>query len=260
MAKDATLMAHSSVRKLLKRIGLEEKEIEVYLALLAMKIGRATDIAKTAKQSRSHTYIILRDLKKKGLVSEIERGKIIHFVAEPPERLLSYLKNREQELEGLQTLVEGALPFLSSLTPPLTGQPRVTVMHGLEGIKHVYRDVLTRPFVSFFNPQIDWEAFGGNIVHMLFGKDAILRGKDLLVNNDAAKIYLQEVPPHEEYEVRLLPKGVDFDVDVIIFEHEVSIFTFSDEATVIRIENPALADAMRTWHGVMWEMSKEVCT
>ena len=251
---------HAAVRPLLKRIGLDDREADVYLALLSMKIARAAAVAKAAKQSRSNTYLILRDLKSKGLVSEIERGKIIHFVAEPPERLLSYLKNREQESRELQTLVEGALPFLSSLTSPLAGQPRVTVLHGLEGIKHVYRDVLTRPFVSFFNPQIDWEAFGGNIVVQLFGAGAKLRGKDLLVNNEASLEYIREVPPHEEYEIRLLPKGVNFDSDVIIFENEISLFTFSDEATVIRIENPALADTFRTWHTMLWEMSEAVCS
>lgn len=184
---------------------------------------------------------------------------MIHFVAESPERLLSYLKNREQEAHDLQELVEGALPILTSLTKPLTGKPRVTVLYGLEGIRQVYRDILTRPFVSFFNPQIDFDAFGGNIVLQLFGKNAILRGKDLLVNNAAAQRYIREVPPHEEYEIRLLPKSIDFLADIIIFESEVSIFTFSDEATVIRIENPPLAEAFRAWHTALWALSRPVC-
>jgi len=251
-------LTNRAVRPLLQRIGLNDREIDVYLALLAIKMGRATQIAKAAHQSRSHTYLILRSLTEKGLVSEVERGRIIHFVAEAPERLLSYLQNREQEIQGLASLVQGMVPYLASLTPRMIGEPRVTVAHGLEGIKQVYRDILTRPFVSFFNPKVDWDAFGGNIVIQLFGEGAKLRGKDLLVNNDAARAYIADVPPHKEYQIRLLPKGITFDADVIIFMNEISMFTFSEEPTIIRIENPLLADAFRAWHSALWGISEEV--
>jgi len=248
---------NKAIRPLLKRIGLDEREIEVYLALLSMKTARAAQIAKASKQSRSHTYLILEDLKEKGLVSEIERGSVMHFVAEPPERLLSYLKNREQELRSLESLVEGAVPFLSSLTPKLVGQPRVTVLHGLEGIKHVYRDVFTQKFVAFFNPKVDLDAFGGNITTILLGENPQLHGKDLLVDNEAARKHIAEVPQSPEYEIRLLPKHITFEADIIIFENEIVLFTFADEPTIIRIENPQLADAFRALHKVFWEMSKK---
>lgn len=55
-----------ALRPLLKKIGLNERETEVYLALLPMKIARASVIAKAAQQSRSHTYIVLRTLQEKG--------------------------------------------------------------------------------------------------------------------------------------------------------------------------------------------------
>ena len=244
-----------AVRNLLMRIGLDDREADVYLALLSMKMAKATDIATAAKQSRSHTYLILRDLAQKGLVSEVEEGKIIHFIAESPERLLSYLKNREQELETLEKLVEGAIPFLSSLTHPLAGKPRVTVLHGLDGVRHVYRDVLTREYRSFYNPEANWEVFGGNIVTKLFGKNVKLRGKDLLVNNDMANAYIDDMKKMDGYEIRILPKGVDFSSDIIVFEDSIALFTFADEPTVVNIENVQLADSFRAWHKMMWEMS-----
>ena len=248
-------LAKPAIRNLLMRIGLDDREADVYLALLSMKTGRATDIAKAAKQSRSHTYLILRDLAEKGLVSEIEVEKIIHFVAEPPQRLLSYLKNREQELQSLESLVEGAMPFLSSLTHPLAGKPRVTVLHGLDGVRHVYRDVLTREYRAFYNPQSNWDVFDGNIITKLFGKNVKLRGKDLLVNNDMAKVYIDEMKNKDGYEIRVLPKGVEFDSDVIVFNDSIALFTFADEPTVVNIENVQLADSFRAWHKMMWEMS-----
>src|SRR3989344_3066305 len=211
---------HSAIRPLLKRIGLTDRECDVYLTLLPLKIARASTVAKLAKQSRSHTYLILRELEERGLVAEVERGKVLHFVAESPDRLLGYVKNKAQELRDLEPIIAGALPMLSSLTQPLPGAPRVTILKGTEGVKQVYRDVLTRTFVSLFNPQVHEDHFGGNVVHILFGKNAKIRGKDLLVRNKAAENYIRDVPPHEEYEVRLLPPGIVFDADVIIFENE----------------------------------------
>src|SRR3989338_3870492 len=207
---------HSAIRPLLKRIGLTDRECDVYLTLLPLKIARASTVAKLAKQSRSHTYLILRELEERGLVAEVERGKVLHFVAESPDRLLGYVKNKAQELRDLE------------------------------------------PIISLFNPQIHEDHLGGNILHILFGKNAKLQGKDLLVNNEAAKRYCREVPPHENYEIRLLPKGITFDTDVIVFEDEITIFTFADEPTTIRIENRALADAFRSWQTVLWNMSTPV--
>ena len=187
----------TSLRALLARLGLDDREIEVYLILLSMKVAKASAISRAAKQSRSHTYLILRALEEKGLVAEIERGKILHFVAEPPERLLSYLKDREQEYHDLQPLVEGAMPLLQSLTSAYVGSPRVTMLKGIDGVKQTYRDLLRHEFMGIYNPQASYDVFGGNVVTMLFGKGVKLRGKDLLVNNNDAHKYLLEVPQNK---------------------------------------------------------------
>jgi predicted transcriptional regulator len=248
---------HKSIRPLLKRVGLDEKQSEIYLALLSLKTAAASDIAKLAKQSRSHTYIILRDLEKKGLVSEIQQNGMLQFIAEPPERLVSYLKDREMEYRELQSLVEGALPVLSSLTTSYVGSPRITVLKGLDGMKQVYRDILTQKFVGIYNAQSSIETFGDNIVTMLFGKDAKLHGRDLVVRNEGAKQYLKDIPPDSDYSVRVLPKGVSFDTDTIVYGDTVTLFAFDDERTIIRIENRKIADAFRAWFEMMWLVSKD---
>ena len=98
--------------------------------------------------------------------------------------------------------------------------------------------------------------FGKNIVTMLFGPQPTLKGRDLLVDNEGAKVYLEEVPIHENYEVRRLPKGIDFKTDTIVYGDFVTMFTFDDEKTTIRIESREMADSFRAWFEVMWGMSK----
>lgn len=254
--KDVGLEENKSLRPLLARIGLDEREVEVYLALLPLKVARASMIAKAAKQSRSHTYLVLRSLEAKGLVSEIERGKVIHFVAEPPQRLLGYVEDRERELHDLKPIIEGALPFLQNLTPSLVGKPRVTMLSGIEGMRQVYRDVLKQKFRAFFDAEIMLRTFGCNIVTKLLGKHAKLFGQDLLVDNSGAKRYLKEVQQHKDYEVRLLPKEVAFSTDTIVFGDTIALFSYDADLTIVHIENQNLADAFRAWHGALWGISK----
>ncbi len=245
-----------AIRPLLQKAGLDDKETEVYLAILSLKMAKASQVAKVAKQSRSHTYLMLRTLVKKGLVSEIDRAGVIHFVAEQPQRLVTYLQDRQQELSAVQELVKGALPVLTSLTKPLTSQPRVTTLHGIDGMKQVYRDVLTQEFSIFFNAEKMFETFGSNVITLLFGKQANLKGRELFVDNNGAKRYLKEIPLDEQYDIHLLPKEISFVSEFVIFGDTVALFAYDDDLTIIRIENKNIADSFQSWFDYFWKVSK----
>lgn len=255
MATHSSITDPPSIRKLLERIGLDDREAEVYLALLPLTSARASDIAKASKQSRSHTYLILRSLRDKGLVSEVEKGKVIEFAPEPPNRLMAYLQDREEEMRRLQVLTERALPQLETLSTTLDGQPRVTFLTGLEGMKRVYRDALMGEFRGIFNAESMYNLFQDNVFIKLFGKDVYLRGKDLLVDNEAAARYTKEIPQHDEYHIKLFPKEMAFTSDTLIYGDTICLFAYDDERTIVRIENRNLANTFRAWHEMMWAMS-----
>ncbi len=249
-----TTQNRDAIRPLLRRIGLDEREVDVYLVILGLKLARATTISRAAKQSRSNTYLILRSLEKKGLVAEVERGKVIHFIAEHPERLKHYIKNREDELHSLEPLIDGIIPLLSSFTKPLEGAPRVTMLQGIEGMKQIYRDGLRQGICGIFNPAAMYEAFGENIVTRVLGKEP-LRGRDLLVQGPSTERYLTEIPPHEDYAIRLLPASTRFLSDTMIVGDIVSLFAYDDQQTIVRIENKNIADAFRAWFEILWNTS-----
>ncbi len=247
----------SAIRSLLLRIGLDSKEVEVYLALLALGSARATDIAKAAKQSRSHTYLMLRSLESRGLASEVVKGKVLSFVAAPPERLLSYLDDREKELGTLKSLAEGAIPQLKALTRPLVDAPHVTMLKGAEGMKQIYREVLQNTFIGLFNAEAMYQAFDRSVVQMILGKNAKMRGRDLLVDNAGAKRFIEENEQDDEYEIRLLPKGISFGTDTMVYDDVVIMFAYDVDNTIIRIQNKNIADSFRSWFQVLWTASKK---
>lgn len=247
-----------SIKSLLLRIGLDEKQVQIYLALLSLKNAKASDVAKLSKQSRSHTYPILRSLEQKGLVSEIEENGMITFIAEPPERILNYLKDRERESQELQLLVEGAMPVLHSLSSSYIDTPRITTLKGLDGMKQIYRDILVHEFMGIINMEAVYNAFGQPIGEILLGNNRKYRGRDLFVDNEHAQKYLADWPSSEEYEIRLLPKACSFATDTVVFGDTVAIFAFDDDKTVISIDNKNIADTYRAWFELLWSMSREV--
>lgn len=246
----------TAIRPLLKRVGLDDREAEIYLALLALKVAPASTVAKEANQQRSNTYLILRELQKKGLVSEIERGKVRHFVAEPPQRLIGFLQDRERDIKDVKMLVEGAMPLLSSLTRPLAGKPRMTMYSGISGMKQAYRDTLTQEFIGAFNVQKMYETFGMTTAELLFGDDVQIHGRDLAVDNDGGKRYVKEWKETETHKIRLLPMGVHFDGDIMTFGETIVLFAYDDDKTVIRIDNQQLAETLRAWLEMMWGVSR----
>jgi predicted DNA-binding transcriptional regulator len=245
-----------AITSLLRRLGLDDREITVYLALLSLRTARASAVAKAAKQSRSHTYLVLRSLQEKGLVAEVERGKVMHFTAESPERLLGYIEGQEEELKSLKPLVRGALPYLQSLQHPLLEQARITTLHGAEGMKQVYRDLLGTEFRGFLNPQTTEHAFGRESFKTLLGKRTELKGRDLLVDGPAAKRYVQDIRQHEGYEIRLFPTGIEFPGDTIVSGDTVAFLTYDREGTIIRLEHRSIAQAMRAWFDLLWQLGR----
>ncbi len=246
----------TAIKPLLKKLGLDEKETDVYLSVLSLKTARVSAIAKAARQSRSHTYLVLRALMARGLVSEIERGKVLQFVAEPPERLMTHLQDRRRELDELEPLVQGALPLLRGMAGSIAGQPRVTLLKGLEGMKQVYRDILVQEFQGMMDVQQMYDAFGTTVADVLFRGPVELRGQDLLVDNRGARRYRKEWPDTDAYRVRLLPKGMRLSTDMLIYGDTVVLFAYDDEKTMIRIENRNVAESFRGIFTELWEHSR----
>ncbi len=62
---------------------------------------------------------------------------------------------------------------------------------------------------------------------------------------------------NEEYEVRILPKNIQFSTDMVIFEDTIALFAYDDELTIIKIENKNFSDTFRMIFESLWANAKK---
>ena len=84
----------------LENLGLSQREISTYLALLKLGSASIRDIAAQTGINRGTTYETLKDLAGKGVVSYFPKGKRRIFSAEPPEKLLELAEEKRQSLDA----------------------------------------------------------------------------------------------------------------------------------------------------------------
>ncbi len=128
--------------QLLKKIGLDENEAKIYLALLALGPATVSDITKKARLTRTFGYKILEKLGWLGLVSHASgEGKVIKYVAEHPRSLWQHLKNQSNSSERRLAEMTDALPDLVALYKN-ADKPIIRFQEGIAGIKSIFEESL----------------------------------------------------------------------------------------------------------------------
>ncbi len=75
------------IKNILKKLGLNNKEVKIYLALLELGTGTIQQIAKKARVTRTNIYDHLGNMKNIGLISEIKHDKKTLLIPEDPRKL-----------------------------------------------------------------------------------------------------------------------------------------------------------------------------
>ncbi|MDD5732035.1 MAG: helix-turn-helix domain-containing protein [Patescibacteria group bacterium] len=105
-----------SIQITLKKLGLDEKEIRVYLNLLKNGRTKPSLLAKITKINRPTLYNVARELISKGIVAEDLSGKSMSLIPLPIENLEKVLEQEKRELKEKEELVKNAINELSLVT------------------------------------------------------------------------------------------------------------------------------------------------
>lgn len=227
------------------------KQDEVYLALLELGTGSVVEISKKAGTKRPNTYLVLDELKKRSLVSEVPEANRTVYVAEDPRVLENNLKQKLSDFSEL-------LPFLRAKHNRGT-KPKIRFYEGKEALHKLYlNEVFPAESIYFYGTQVgkllsifptlfdDWEKYW-------WPKQKKKPGSVLeVVSNEPRDIeYAKKVI--NEREVRILPKDKSsFLADNAVTLDKVFIFSLDHLFTVV-IESEDLAKTYRTMVELAWQ-------
>lgn len=140
-------------RKELKKIGLTDKEVAVYLACLELGPSPVQLIARKAKVVRATTYVILSGLMQQGLVTKFEQGKKTMFAPEPPLQLKRLLEKQVEEVKSRERLLDQVLPELQVLMRVAGDRPSVRYFEGKEGLYAIRHEMVmySQPGDTIYN-------------------------------------------------------------------------------------------------------------
>lgn len=237
----------------LKQIGLSENEIEVYLTLLRVGSSSVSSIAEHSKLYRPYVYDTLKKLQERGLVNYIVRQGKKFFRAVPPQRLMDFLKEKEDALKQM-------LPALNSLMKLPKEETHIELYKGREVIKTVQKDVLNalienggenlvigvdeKRFMD--SAPIAMEQFFNEMKrHKLKEKVLVREGDNYLPGRK------------ETTEYRFISKEFFSPTSTFIYGDNVAIIIFCEPLHGIIIKSKLLSEAYRKQFYLLWKNAKK---
>ncbi|MES3032047.1 MAG: helix-turn-helix domain-containing protein [Patescibacteria group bacterium] len=244
-------MKNDKLLEILKKIGLEEKEANVYLASLSLgpttilKLARACDIKRTT------IYGIVENLKQKGLMNIELKGLKHIYAPENPEKL-------EQVLESRQLEFKNSLPEFLGLYK-LKGEESVIKYYtGISKMQDLYMDTLKeiRPHEDYLviANQDKWYNLDPKFAVAYIESRAKLDIKTRLLFQDS-----KVAREHKKFEKnfnqssKILPHGTPLNVDTILLPNKMIVLELTPPYMTIVIENKSLIELHREMFEIMWK-------
>jgi len=243
----------------LRRIGLTNGEIKVYLALLELGSTTTGALIKKSKVSGSKTYEVLDRLGGKGLVGSVVKNNVKYFEAASPERIKDYLEEKKKEIDREKEEIEKIIPALIS-KQSVAKRGEAKIFFGFEGAKTVYEDVQNLKKGEEIlgwglteQPE-SWEIYFNKKEKQRDDKGIIHK---MIINKKYKSLYNVRKKFPNTF-IRFFSEELEMPTAVTIWRDKVVLFVITKENPItILIESPAVAESFRKSFKVLWNFAKK---
>ena len=234
------------VREVLKKIGLSDEEINIYIYLLKLSSAKATTISKELGLARTTTYRFLASLHEKGLVSENIQNNVKYFYPVDPERIPEIIEERAEEIKT-------KIRELKDLQNKVPQETKIELFRGKEGLKTILKDVIRERKPYYFIGEAE-KYFSEIEIFVIQWLKKIEKEKinDKLLCAEDQKF---KVAKTETY--KLLPEEYITEITTWTYGNKTALFIWSEPFYVILIENKSVANSNRKTFEYLWKLAKE---
>ena len=231
----------------LVKIGLSQSEIVVYLELLKHGASPASLLAKRTGVNRSHIYDKLSALKQKGLVSEVQKGKILWFNASPPEQLLDYLREVQGDVQSL-------LPELMRMQKGSSADATVELFQGKEGMKTVFRDILnTKNDYCVIGEEGKFQELFPIYIQQFLRDVQHFKMRESIMSKESLR---GKIPLTKNTKIRYLPDKYISPVMIVVYGDKTAIWIWTEPMFTILVRSKDVASSFKTYFDILWGVAK----
>lgn len=245
----------------LKKAGLSDKEIAVYLASLALGPASVQVISRRARVARGTTYITIDKLLHQGLMTQFVEGKRKFFVAEPPQQILRLMEKKQREFEQTTQDIVALLPKLLALAQKNSHHTVVRYYAGPEGLAAMRREMLmySQPGDIWYNlTPVDQllEIFGEHFYAYHRQRTAKhISAKTIFTTKSLRlKAELLQTAPQQQAERKFIsPRTYRSASGFTVYRDRVAVGSFKEEVGGIIIESLSVSEMMRQFFNLCWD-------
>lgn len=243
------------ISEILKKIGLDEKEIKIYLASLEIGQSPASVISRKANLQRELTYVVLKRLEEKGVANHIVKDYKKYYSVINPEGLLN-------QLEEKKFLLKEIIPELNKLKKQeFVEKPSVKTFEGKEGIKSILNNILNS-YESSSMMILQGYGSAGHFEELLkwsfphfIEKRKKLGIKFKGIYNKSEKGEKKKKLPLSE--IKFFEKDAESPSFYLIYPNCVAIIIFNKEPIGIIINSKEIHKSYQTYFHILWNNSSK---
>ncbi|MDD5192354.1 MAG: helix-turn-helix domain-containing protein [Candidatus Nanoarchaeia archaeon] len=248
------------VIEILKKIGLTDNEIVVYLALLEICSSTTGEIIKKSNLHSSRVYECLEKLQVKGLVSYVVKANRKYFEATNPNRLIDYLEERRKQIEQEKSEVKKIIPDLVAKGKVTKQVQEANIYSGYKGIRalleNLLEDLKKGGEYYVFGAEGGMKELLGSYFYLYQKQKSKLKIKSKVIFGDKARN--TDLLDEFKGEARFISSEFSSPTDTFIYNNKVIIFVWNENpAFAILIKNKSIYQSYKSYFSLLWKLAKK---
>jgi HTH-type transcriptional regulator, sugar sensing transcriptional regulator len=237
------------IKETLKGLGLTKNEVEVYLALLNSGEAGVNEVAANSGLHRQVCYDALDRLVEKGFISYVSKDSKKVFKALDPKRILDYLDQKKDEVEGI-------MPELTEKHKAPKDTTDVEVVKGSRVVRTLYSDIFKvikktkDPLLVMGIEEEKFIEFDKITMNQYINKLRKNKLKERLLVVKGTKEF-----EGDQSEYRYIPDIFPNSTPVHIYGNTVACLIWGNPTYCIIVRNAQIAESARNYFNLVWKIA-----